>query len=229
VLNKLPGESPEFPDDLAQLPHGRHGLPQEFVEHNQRERLIASFTHLVGEVGYANATIKATTTGASISSSTFYRYFETIEDCYLAAFEAAILRLAPPIKAAYDSERDWPLRIRAALTAVLSELTADPDTARLLTAEPFVAGSKIAERYKELAEQAAPALYAGRQLRDDKAEPLPETTEKGLLGAINTLIARQVYADEAARLLDLLPDLVQFALTPYIGPAEARRIAISDQ
>jgi hypothetical protein len=27
---------------------------------------------------------------------------------------------------------------------------------------------------------------------------------------------------------DLLADLVQFALTPYLGPAEARRIALAD-
>ncbi len=225
MLGKLPGESPEYPDDLAQLPHGRHGLPQEFIEHNQRARLIASFTRLVGEVGYSNATISATTAGASISSRAFYRYFATIEDCYLAAFEVAIERLAPVVTEAYESESEWPLRIRAALESVLSTLAADPDTARLLTAEPFVAGSIVAERYKELAEQLAPALSKGRQFRPVDADALPETTEKALLGAINTLIARKVYAGEAERLLDLLPDLVQFALTPYVGAAEARRIA----
>lgn len=225
MLSKPPGGSPEYPDELAQLPHGRHGLPQEFVEHNQRERLIVSFTHLVGEVGYNEATIGATTSGAGVSSRTFYRYFETIEDCYLAAFDTAIGRLAEPLREALESETEWPLRIRASLAALLTQLAGDPATARLLTAEPFVAGSAIADRYHALIEQLAPYLHAGRACRDDKADPLPETTEKGLLGAINGLIARQVNAGGADRLSDLLPDLVQFALTPYLGPAEARRIA----
>jgi AcrR family transcriptional regulator len=225
VLSKPPGDSPDYPDELAQLPHGRHGLPQEFVEHNQRERLVASFTHLVGEVGYNEATIGATTAGAGVSSRTFYRYFETIEDCYLGAFDAAIDRLDEPIREAFESETEWALQIRAALAALLAQLAGDPATARLLTAEPFVAGSAIADRYRALIEQLAPYLHAGRACRDDKVDPLPETTEKGVLGAINGLIARQVYAGGAERLPGLLPDLVQFALTPYLGPAEARRIA----
>jgi hypothetical protein len=85
VLSKPPGESPDLPDELAQLPHGRHGLPQEFVERNQRERLIAAFTELVGEVGYNDATITATTAGAAVSSRTFYDHFATLEECYLGA------------------------------------------------------------------------------------------------------------------------------------------------
>ena len=36
-----PVDSPEYPPELARLPPGRHGLPREFVSHNQRERLIA--------------------------------------------------------------------------------------------------------------------------------------------------------------------------------------------
>ena len=225
MLSKPPGESPDHPDELAQLPHGRHGLPQEFVEHNQRERLIAAFTELVGEVGYNEATISATTAGAAVSSRTFYRYFATIEECYLGAFEVALERLGQPLREAYESESEWPLRVRAALAAVLARLAADPATARLLTAEPFVAGSAVAERYKAALEATAPYLKAGRELRDAAAPELPETTEKGLLGAINSLIARKVSAGEAGDLPSLHPDLVQFALTPYLGAAAARDVA----
>jgi AcrR family transcriptional regulator len=225
VLSKPPGESADRPDELAQLPHGRHGLPQEFVEHNQRERLIAAFTEIVGEVGYTEATISATTAGAGVSSRTFYNYFKTIEDCYIGAFEVALERLGPPLRAAFEAETEWPLQVRAALETVLSLLASDPATARLLTAEPFVAGSAIAERYKAALEDVVPYLQAGRQLRAADAEPLPETTEKGLLGATNSLIARKVSAGGAADLPDLLPDLTQFLLTPYLGAPAARGVA----
>lgn len=223
--SKPPEESAEYPDELARLPKGRHGLPPEFVAHNQRERLIASFTAVVAESGYEDTTITAITEGAGVSSGTFYKYFATIEECYAAAFDAALARFGEGLAGAYGSEREWPLQVRAALAAWLEFLAADPDVARLLTAEPFVAGPVIAERYKEAIDRATPYLSAGRELRPPDAEPLPPTTERGLLGAINSLVSRQVKAGRAESLSDLLPDLAQFALTPYLGAAEARRVA----
>ena len=223
-MSNLPAENPHHPDELAQLPHGRHGLPAEFVEHNQRERLVASFTALVGRVGFSGATISATTEGAGVSSRTFYKYFETIEDCCIGAFEKALSEVSPLVVEAFLSEPKWPLSIRGAIAAVLSEFAEFSDYGRLLTAEPFAAGPQIATRHKAVIEQMVPHLRQGRELRKD-SEPLPETTEKGLLGAANSLIARQILAGRGEALTDRLPDLTQFILTPYLGAAEAHRIA----
>jgi AcrR family transcriptional regulator len=228
VHGKPPGESPEFPDELAKLPRGRHGLPQEFVEHNQRQRLIASFTHLLGGVGYNEVTITATTAGAGISTVTFYNHFETLEDVYLAALDDALERLAPILLEAYDSEQEWPAAVRATLVTLLEFLAADADTARLLTAEPFVAGSTVAERYRAAFEYVVPYLARGRELRPASASALPETTEPSLLGAAGSLVGRHVFTGETESLPELLPDLTQFVLTPYLGPVEARRVALGD-
>ena len=223
---KTPQGDPELPDELARLPHGRHGLPAEFVERNQRERLIASFIALVGEVGYGGATIEAVTSGAGVSSRAFYKYFETIEDCFVGAFERSVERLEPKVAEAYGSEREWPQAVRAALLALLTEFSEDPDVARLLTAEPFVAGSEVARHHERLVERLVPYLRQGRELREG-ADALPPTTERGLLGSGNSLIARQALAGADTDYLRLLPDLLQFLLTPYLGPAEARRLATS--
>lgn len=223
----LPGGDPEQPDELAQLPHGRHGLPPEFVEHNQRERLIASLTALVGEAGYAEATISATTAGAGVSSRTFYKYFATIEECFLAAFERGLAEIRPAVVAAFDSEQEWPLKVRAALRASLREFSAHPEIARLLITEPFVAGPQVAGRHKAVVEELVPYLRAGREL-ESAPEPLPESTEKGLLGAASALIARHVLAGESDRLAELAPDLTQFLLTPYLGSTQAHRVASAE-
>jgi AcrR family transcriptional regulator len=226
VPTSPPGESPEFPDELARLPRGRHGLPQEFVEHNQRQRLLASFAHLLGERGYNEATITATAAGAGISTVTFYKHFETLEEVYLAALEETMSRLGPLLLEAFEASEDWPRSIRAALAALLELLAADPDAARLLTAEPFVAGSKVVERYRSAFDLIAPYLARGRELRDPKAEPLPPTTERSLLGAASSLVGRHAFTGRAEELTGLLPDLTQFLLTPYLGPVEARRVAL---
>lgn len=184
--------------------------------------MIASFTHLIGEGGYSGVTITATTEGAGVSSGTFYKYFETIEDCCIAAFDRGLEEVRPAVVAAFGSEDEWPLRIRAVLATVLAEFSDYPDRGRLLSAEPFVAGPEIAKRHKAVIEEMVPRLREGRNLREG-AEALPDTAERGLLGAANSMIARHLLAGES--LHGLLPDLTQFVLTPYLGPAEARRIA----
>jgi AcrR family transcriptional regulator len=221
VPTNYPAENPHHPDELAQLPHGRHGLPPEFVAHNQRERLIASFTALVGEVGFSGATITAITEGAAVSSRTFYKFFETVEDCCIAAYEKGVADLTPLVVDAYDSEEEWPPKVRAVIAAILGEFADYPELGRLLTVEPFVAGPEIARRHKAAIEGLVPYLRAGRRL-SDCPDQLPDTAEKALLGAAASTVGRHILAQGGERLTALLPDLTQFVLTPYLGPAEAR-------
>lgn len=221
-----PAGNPHHPDELAQLPHGRHGLPADFVEHNQRERLIASFTALVGEVGFGGATITAIHEGAGVASRTFYKYFETPEDVCIAALEKGVADLRPLVAEAYLGESEWPRRVRAALAAGLADLAQFPALARLLTVEPFVAGPAVARLHRRAIEEMVPYLCEGRELRP-QGPSLPDTAERGILGAVNSMIARQVLAGRAGELEQLLPDLVQFVLTPYLGAAEARATALA--
>lgn len=222
------GGDPDLPEELARLPHGRHGLPAEFVERNQRQRLIASFLTLLAEQSYAEATIGAITSGAAVSSRTFYKYFETVEDCYLAAFEDVVGRLEPLIVDAYSSQTEWPASIRAAVAVLLQQFTDSPQWARLLSAEPFVAGPAIALRHRELLERIAPYLREGRS-QSELGKLLPETTERGLLGSANSLIGRLTFSSPGvdSDFNRLLPDLTQFLLTPYIGAAKAHKLAMS--
>ncbi len=222
-----PGERPEQPDDLARLPHGRHGLPPEFVAHNQSQRLIASLIGIVAEQGYNTATITAITDGAGVTTRTFYKYFDSVEGCYLAAFDAVVEMLAARLAEAYGSAEDWPTKVRAALAAALEFFAASPQLARLCLTEPFVAGPAISRRYQEEIERLAPFLREGRGLSVD-AVSFPETTERGLIGSIASQVGRKVSGGEAEKLPELLADLVQFALTPYLGAAEARRVALSE-
>jgi len=227
VSSDPPGERPEQPDDLARLPHGRHGLPAEFVERNQRQRLLVSLIRTIAELGYNGATITNLAEGAGVTTRTFYKYFDSVEACYLAAFEAAADLLGDRLAAAYASEVQWPRRVRAALAAALDFFAAEPELARLLLTEPFVAGPAIARRYQEQIERLAPYLREGRELVAE-GPSFPATTERGLIGSIASQIGRKASAGKAASLPALLPELIQFVLTPYLGSAEARRVALSE-
>jgi AcrR family transcriptional regulator len=213
-----------LPDELARLPHGRHGLPPEFVERNQSQRLLASLIRIVAEQGYNGATITAITDGAGVTTRTFYKYFESVEACYLAAFDALGKIIAERLAAAWASEQEWPLRVRAALAAALDLFSASPELAALMLSEPFVAGAAVSRRYQEEIARLGPYLAEGRALSAG-GDVLPPTTERGILGSIASQIARKVSGGEADDLPAMLPDLTQFALTPYLGPAAARKIS----
>jgi AcrR family transcriptional regulator len=226
VSSDPPGERPEQPDELARLPHGRHGLPPEFVAHNQSRRLLASLIGIVAEQGYNGATITAITDGAGVTTRTFYKYFDSVEACYLAAFDAVVELLAERLEAAWGEAEEWPAQVRGALAAALGFFADSPDLARLLLSEPFVAGPAISRRYQEEIARAAPFLAQGRKLSAE-GPSFPASTERGLIGSIASQVGRKVSAGEARGLPGLLGDLTQFALTPYLGAAQARRVGLA--
>jgi AcrR family transcriptional regulator len=223
VSPDAPAPDPDLPDELARLPRGRHGLPPEFVAHNQRERLIAGFAQAVAEVGFNDTPINRITKEAGVSSRTFYKYFQTREECFLAALDAIVAQLTEHVAYAWGSEDEWEQRVRASIAAVLRFLAAEPAMARLCTVEVLHAGPAVTERWEQLIAQLAPYLRQGES--GGGADPFPDTTDRGILGGMLSLITRRIISDGAENLEQLLPDLVQFALTPYLGPADARRVA----
>jgi AcrR family transcriptional regulator len=216
---------PELPPELARLPAGRHGLPREFVVRNQRERLIAGLAEAVAEKGFAGTTVTDITKAASVSRRTFYEHFESREECFLAAYDVVLEQIRASIVGAAEVEQDWPLRVRAGLAALLGFLASEPNFARLGLVESLVAGPEVIRRHRDAIDSFIPLLRLGREGLLDEGDSLPETTEEALVGGISLLIARRVIAGQAEGLEELLPDLVQFTLTPYLGPEQAERLA----
>ncbi len=80
-------------------------------------------------------------------------------------------------------------------------------------------------RFNEAVAELAPPLRQGRAERLAGDRPLPESTEDSVIGSLVSLAHRKVAAGEAERLADLLQDCAEFVLAPYLGPAEAARLA----
>jgi AcrR family transcriptional regulator len=203
------------------LPPGRHGLPRAFVAENQRERLLNGVVEAVAEHGYNATTIGKITEAAKISRRTFYEYFEGKEDCFLAAYEMIDAHVRGSMLAAGEPGAPWPEQVRARLEALLEALSRDLAVARFYLTEPLTAGGEIAARYRDAMQLLAETIRP----RDLPSETNVEVRDQVLMGGIATLIARRLKAGEADRLGELLPDLVELALAPYLGRAEARRAA----
>jgi len=219
-------EGPEYPPELARLPPGRHGLPREFVTHNQRERLIAGLAEAVAEHGYAGTTIAHITKHAAVSRRTFYEHFSSKDECFVAAYDTVMSELNRRVGEAFEQEDEWPQAVRAGIAAMLEFLAAEPHLARLSMVEALVAGPVVVERYDAAIHSVVPFFEAGREGRPAEVlEGLSPTTEEALVGGMVSLISRRIFADRTAELETLLPDLVEFALTPYLGSAQAAKVA----
>jgi len=219
-------ESPEYPPELARLPPGRHGLPREFVARNQRERLIAGLAEAVAENGYAGTTIAHITRHAAVSRRTFYEHFGSKDECFVAAYDTVMAELRQRVDDAFNEEGEWPQAVRAGIAAMLDFLTAEPHLARLSMVEALVAGPVVIERYDAAIQGLIPYFQAGRKGRSTKVlAGLSSSTEEALVGGMVSLISRRIFADRTGELESLLPDLVEFTLTPYLGSAEAAKVA----
>ncbi len=219
----------DYPPELARLPPGRHGLPREFVTHNQRERLIAGIAEAVAENGYSGTTIAHITRAAAVSRRTFYEHFSSKDECFVAAYDAVMGELRQRVTAAFEENEEWPPAIKAGIEAMLQFLAAEPNLARLCMVEALVAGPAVVERYDAAIQSFVPYFQEGREGRSPEVlSRLSPTTEEALVGGMVSLISRRIIAGKAEELEELLPDLVEFTLTPYLGSAEAAKVAKQD-
>jgi AcrR family transcriptional regulator len=212
------------PPASSRLPAGRHGLPREFIVQNQRERIITALVDTVAERGYNATTVAHITKAASVSRRTFYEHFADKEACFLAAYEMVAGHIRESMQVAAEAFEEWPQQVRAALATMLRFLAGEPELARVCMIEPIAAGGEIAARHRESMQGFVEILKAGRPQHSGE-RPLPEATEATLVGGIISLIVREINAGRAEQLEELLPDLVELTLAPYLGADEAARQA----
>lgn len=210
---------------MERLPRGRHGLSPEFVARNQRERLIAGLIEVLHEVGYQKTTVSLIGKSASVSKSDFYKHFDSKDDCFFAAYESVIERIRAEVLEACGrhSESDWSPRVRDAISSLLTMLAADPPLAGLALVDGLRAGRGIYDRYQAALESFVPYLSNGAP-RTLSRVPVPTATDEAVVGGIASLLGRRVLVGESEQLGELIPEVLEFALTPYLGAVEARRI-----
>jgi AcrR family transcriptional regulator len=216
----------EYPPELSRLPPGRHGLPRDFVVHNQRERLIAGLAEAVAEKGYGGTTIADITRHAAVSRRTFYEHFDGKDECFVAAFDTVTEQLRERVEVAFNAEEGWAAQITAGIEAMLVFLASEPNLARLAIVEALVAGPVVVERYDAAVQTFLPYLQAGREGRSKAVlAHLSDSTEEALVGGMVSLISRRIVAGQTDDLETLLPDLVEFTVAPYLGNEEAAKLA----
>jgi AcrR family transcriptional regulator len=216
----VPGEADRQRRSFAEfrLPPGRHGIPADEVAANQRWRLLGAAAEVLAEQGHVNTTSTQVSKVAGVSPATFYRHFDNIGECLLAAFEAASDCVMEIVSEACREEQiGWPERLGVAVASTLRFLAVEPATAHLLGTEPTAGERAIARDRQAWIERLAAMLAGGRGLRPDDAAELPAGAERHLVAGAVGIFSEWVAAGDVDRLPELAPELTEMLSAPYVS------------
>jgi AcrR family transcriptional regulator len=163
------------------------GVGREKVSEIQRARILGAMTEVASERGAANVTVAHVVARSGVSRRTFYELFEDREACFLAAFDDAAARIAVRVVPAYEGEKRWRDRLRAALAELLEFLDEEPEVGRLCIVESLAAGPMALERRARVVEIVKRVLDEGHGEARGAREPPPLTAE-GVIGAVSSVL-----------------------------------------
>jgi len=189
-----------------------------------RARLIAAISKVAAEQGYEKVTVELVARSAGLPPEAFEEQFESREQALLAAYQSFLDRIWFEVAAACDTDEPWPVRVKAAVGAVLASLVEASALARAFAVEATAASLAATERQLAALDDFAALLGEGRHFHP-QAATLPAATERALVGGIASIVSGHLLVEEPQALAALEPQLVELLLSPYLGPSEAHRVA----
>ena len=196
----------------------------------------AVLEHGAGEVSVAHVVERS-----GVSRRTFYDLFADREECFLAAFDEALARIASTVVPAFEGKRVWHERIRAGLTEILGLFEEDPGLGRLTIVESLVAGPRVLRRRNAVLACLIAIVDEGRGETGAASSP-PALSAEGVVGAVCSILyarlaaipsqlvgvsaigsAEQSDGGEYGSLLSLTGSLMSMIVLPYLGKAAAGR------
>lgn len=201
---------------------GGRGLGRRRVTHIQRVRLLAAMSEEACKRGAANVTVAHVVERAGVSRRTFYEQFEDREDCFLAAFDDAIVQARERVLDAWEPETSWTVRMRAALGAFLLFIDEAPFAARVLVVESLSGGPEVLRRRQVVIAQAIEAIDEGRGRTGSGSAPSPLAAE-GVVGGVLGVLHARLCEPEHAPASELLGALMAMIVQPFLGTAAAQR------
>jgi len=206
-VGRAPGAAPASP---------RPALPREFIAQHKQRRIMDALAALTAEQGYEATKISDIVKRAGVARKTLYDNFEGKEEVFLAAFDAArdeVLRRVE--EGCADAEGDWRERVEAGLGAFLGFVAEQPTVASMCMIEALSATPTTTRRYDDAVD--AFVGMTRRALPED--DRLPDTTAETLVGGVIWIVYQQLRRGEAERAEDLLPELSDFMMAPYLASA----------
>lgn len=194
----------------------RPALPREFIAVHKRRRIMDAIAELTAEQGYDATKIGDIVRRAGVARKTLYDNFEGKEEVFLEAFDAAVAEAMRRIEEdCAKVEGGWEERVQAGLAAFLRYVAEEPALARMCMIEALSATPAATEHYEDALQRFVELTT--RNVPHD--EQLPETIEETLVGGVAWIVYQQIRRHETEKAEDLLPELSEFMLAPFLNVA----------
>jgi AcrR family transcriptional regulator len=185
----------------------------------QRSRLLEGLVHTAANRGYLGASVTAIVGAAGVSRATFYEHFADRDECFLAAHSEIAARFRAAARGAFTAARPAD-RPRAVLQALLAQIAADPDSARLLFIEALAASPSVRLAQERLIADTTAAIDRFLDASEAQALQIPALA---LLGGIAGVLSMRIFRDAAASVVDLADDLLAWVDSYKLPPDKRRR------
>jgi AcrR family transcriptional regulator len=173
-----------------------------------------ALAELTAKQGYEATKISDIVRAAGVARKTLYDNFEGKEEVFLAAFDAARDEALRRVEEATEGAgEDWRDQVEAGLAAFLGYVAEQPTLARMCMIESLSATPTTTKRYEDALETFVD--LARRTLPQDGR--LPDTIAETLVGGVAWIVYQQIRRGDAERAEDLLPELTDFMLGPFLG------------
>ena len=215
-----PTQSPSQP-----LPRGPHPLSRDEVAASQRARLIAAFTELLAECGFARVTIGELAKRACVSRGAFYAQFADKEECLLAAYDRFAADILEAMTSGVDENSSWEDFVAGTLDGYLGTLERDPVAARAFIVELDAGGVNARARRRQAMHGFAALLahrHAAIRALDPSLGELPERVYLGLALGVRQLVHERLEEEAAPRLTELAPDVITWITAMVEGASAAQ-------
>jgi AcrR family transcriptional regulator len=192
----------------------RPELPREFVASHKRRRMMDAVAELTAENGYEATKIADIVRRAAVARKTLYDNFDGKEDLFRSAVNATLMEMRVAIEEACEGAGESPeAAIVAGLEALLDFVAEHPDAAKMCMLEAISATPSSARLYDAGVRDCVELLRANAP----DGAGLPATIEESLVGGVAWILQLKIRKGEAEQAPDLLPELSQFVLSPYLG------------
>ncbi len=208
----------------------REALPVETTaptpDATVREGEMEGVLHVVGGLGFRNASVRAVLEYSGGHRRQFYDHFDSLEDCFQQAYRTWIDRLGVQLLEAAIAEDGWQESVRAGLVRLFQFIGERPTIARSLFVEVHIAGGEAMVEHDAAIERLTLALDSIRTGLGPDDSP-PATTGVFVVGGIEACVCDVLAAGETQRIWETLPELMHLAAGSYLGP-EAADAAFED-
>lgn len=169
---------------------------------------------LTAENGYEATKIADIVRRAAVARKTLYDNFDGKEDLFLSAVDATLMEMREAIEAACEEASESPeAAIVAGLEALLDFVAEHPAAAKMCMLEAISATPSSGRLYDAGVRECVELLRANAPTD----ATLPGTIEESLVGGVAWILQLKIRKGEAERAPELLPELSQFVLSPYLG------------